>query len=194
MKHTLITPPAIEPVSLSEMREYLGITQADDTARDAIITARITAARQMVEDKTGRALITQTLTGWAMTFEQQMPLIGNLQSVTSIQYTNTAAQVVTLDPSAYIVDTVGHCVLPSYGNAWPSVLDVPSAVRVQYVAGYGSTADDVPQILREAIKFIVGQWENYQATIEGGLRPMTIPAAAWQLMQPEVDYRGLARA
>jgi hypothetical protein len=52
----------------------------------------------------------------------------------------------------------------------------------------------VPQILREAIKFIVGQWENYQATIEGGLRPMTIPAAAWQHMQPKVDYRGLARA
>lgn len=194
MKHTLTTPPAIEPVSLAEMREYLGITRADDTARDAIITARITAARQMVEDKTGRALITQTLTGWAMTFEQEMPLIGNLQSVTSIQYTNTAAQIVTLDPSAYIVDTVGNCVLPSYGNSWPSVLDVPSAVRVQYVSGYGPTAADVPQILREAIKFIVGQWENFQATIEGGLRPMTIPAAAWQLMQPEVDYRGLARA
>ena len=44
------TPPATEPITLAEMRLHLGITQTADTARDAIISARITSARQWAEE------------------------------------------------------------------------------------------------------------------------------------------------
>ena len=55
----IVTPPLIEPVSLAEVKEQIGI-QATDTVSDALITRRIVEARKYAEDYTGRALITQT--------------------------------------------------------------------------------------------------------------------------------------
>lgn len=51
--------PAAEPILLSEARAYLGIPEAF-TDRDAEITRLIRAARMTVENRTARALITQT--------------------------------------------------------------------------------------------------------------------------------------
>jgi hypothetical protein len=58
-----LTDPEIEPVTLAEMKRHLrgfvGVTEEDDD-----ITALITAAREWVEDYTGRVLVDQT---WRLT-------------------------------------------------------------------------------------------------------------------------------
>ena len=58
MTAALITPPALEPVSLAEAKAHLRIDGDDD---DALVTAAIVAARVHVEAATRRALIEQ---GW----------------------------------------------------------------------------------------------------------------------------------
>ncbi|WP_395406297.1 phage head-tail connector protein [Pseudoduganella sp. UC29_106] len=61
-----VSNPDIEPVSLEEMklhlREYDSMTEMDDT-----ISSLITAAREWVEQFTGRALVDQT---WRLTIER----------------------------------------------------------------------------------------------------------------------------
>lgn len=182
--------PAEEPITLAEMRAQIGVTRAEDTARDAIIINRIKTARLWCEAFTRRAFVTQEITGYADSFHSFFDLRCNLQSVTSVNYIDSAGVNQVLAPNQYLVDTVHHRVHPAYGVSWPATRDQPNAVWIVYQAGYGLISD-VPEDVKDALKFIVGQWENYQETIEGGQRPMTIPNAAKQLLNFHVDTRNI---
>ena len=189
MIHVVTTPPAVEPVSLAEMRSHLGIGQSSDTSRDAIIAGRITTARTMAESYTGQALITKTVTGYSNVFEDVICLLSPAKSITSINYIDTDGNSQTLDPAAYELDPITSIVVPAYGAIWPEAREKVNSVQVVYVAGYGNTAESVPAPILDAIKFMVGQWEQFQNTIEGGIRPLTIPNAAKELLAPYKDFR-----
>ena len=60
MSLQLITPPAIEPVTLAEAKAHLKVDTTDD---DTLITSLIAAARARAEWHTRRAFITQ---GWML--------------------------------------------------------------------------------------------------------------------------------
>jgi uncharacterized phiE125 gp8 family phage protein len=51
------TAPAVEPVTVQEMREYLSLGGTED---DTLLTGLITAARAALEKMTGRTFITTT--------------------------------------------------------------------------------------------------------------------------------------
>jgi len=195
MKHIIKTAPATEPVTLAEMRAHLGITQAAETARDTVITSRIATARQWAEDYTRRAFITQTWTGydddypWDPNEGYLIALRAPLVSVSSIKYLDVDGVQQTLSSSLYLVDTVGGVVVPAYAASWPAIREQLNSVQVEYVSGYGA-ASAVPGPIKEAIAFIVGQWEVFQSSIEGVMRPFTIPYAAKQLLDNYVDMRG----
>lgn len=190
MFHKLITPPEIEPVTLAEMRAHLGIFQADDTSRDGVIKGRIISARQWAETYTRIAFIKQTWTGYAVDFPRdrvglKLPLL----SVNSIKYRGSNNQLQTLDPAYYAADLDQGGIIPAYNTQWPAVLPFLNSVQVEYSSGFGEDAEDVPESIKEAIKFIVGQWEVFQSSIEGVMRPFTIPNAARQLLDSYVDMR-----
>lgn len=184
----IINHPSVEPVLLSEIRDQLGITSPDDTHRDLVMTIRITSARRWCEQHTGIAFITQTWTHYADCFGVYINLKANLQSVDSVKYIDGDGTLTTLDPSKYTVDLVNSRIHPSYGNVWPSPRLDPNSVQIQHVSGFGA-ASAVPEEIKDAIKFIVGHWENYQSTIEGAERIQTIPYAVTQLLQHHVDLR-----
>jgi len=194
MNHLLKTPPTAEPVMLAEMRSHLGITQAADTTRDNIITGRIISARQQSEYFTRLGFITQTWTGYAVDFAynpatcHRIRLKVPLVSITSVKYLDENGAQQTLDPSKYLVDLVTGCIVPAYNESWPTVRAQLNSVQVEYVIGYGNAAA-VPESIKDAIRFIVGQWEVFQSSIEGVLRPLTIPNAAKELLAPYVDCR-----
>ncbi|MBA4152482.1 MAG: hypothetical protein C0509_07970, partial [Acinetobacter sp.] len=188
--HRLKTAPVQEPVTLEEVRRALGNFDVSETTRDGIITARITAARQWCEDYTRTGFITQTWMAYGSEFGcAVIELRPPLQSVVSVKYVDTNGILQTLSPSTYLVDTVNHAIHASPNAVWPTTLDRYDSVQIEYVAGYGN-AGQVPEPIKEAIKFIVGQWEGFQATIEAGLRPQTVPWAAMQLLNYYRDYRG----
>ena len=57
MTMTLIKPPALEPVTLAEVRQFLRL---DGDSEDTLLTGLIKAARETLEVQTGLALINQT--------------------------------------------------------------------------------------------------------------------------------------
>ncbi len=61
----LKTAPAVEPISTSEAKLHLKLDS--DTTDDTLIAALITAAREIIENMTGRALINQT---WEMSLKE----------------------------------------------------------------------------------------------------------------------------
>jgi len=190
MKNRIKTQPAVEPVSLSEMRLQLGISQADDAVRDEVISARITSARRWAEQYTGIGFITQTWTAYDDCFQPFFDLKMDLKTIVSVKYIDTGGVQQTLEAENYLVDAVSSRLYPAYGITWPSTRNQVNAVEIEYTLGFGGAAS-VPEDIKDAIKFIVGHWENYQSDIEGAVKITTIPYAVEQLLRMYRDFRDL---
>src|SRR5690349_18189150 len=89
---TLVTGPALEPVSIIEARAQ---SKIDGSLQDGELASFLLAGRQHVENYTGRALISQTFDA---KFDYSWPYCGGYQillpkpktiSVTSISYVDT---------------------------------------------------------------------------------------------------------
>ena len=187
-----ITPPAIEPVTLTEAKAWARVELSDD---DSLITDIIQAARERVEADLKRALITQTKTLFFMAFpwsgyyslairgvglnpwwfpfaqgviELPYPM---LQAVTSVQYLDTNGTLQTIDPSQYVYTanaTPGR-IQPAYGTVWPVARPQIDAVQITYTCGYGATEASVPASTRLAMRaLIAANYENREAFMGGG--------------------------
>jgi uncharacterized phiE125 gp8 family phage protein len=182
----LITPPLIEPVSIAEVKEQIGIA---DNVLDGIISRRITEARKYAEDYTGRALITQTREKRWDNFVDEHELPSAL-TVVSFNYIGEDGTEYTIDPSYYVLDT--YATIPfvrlAYGYSWPYRRYERNAVRIQYTAGYGSTAATVEPLIREAIILLVGHWMNHQGQNENGITISRVPYAVRDMLDPYKLY------
>jgi len=146
------------------------------SVEDDLLNAIITAAREHVEDITRRAIITQT---WDY-FLGQFPSVdyiklpfGNLQSVSSVKYTDSDGDETTLTADdEYLVqqngEQCGFIILP-YGVSWPSFTAYPShPVAIRYVVGW-TTRALVPYKIKAAILLICADlYANREAQIVSG--------------------------
>jgi hypothetical protein len=162
------SPPAIEPVTLSDV--YLQ-SRIIDSSEDVLLTLLIGAARRYAEMYTGRSFITQSwrlvldsfpgmqMGGYAP-FGAGFTLPGNaillsrglVQSV-SITYTAMDGNVYTVPTTDYVAELSGDParLAPVFGKIWPIPLPQIGAVKIDYVAGYGLTAASVPEGIRQWI-------------------------------------------
>lgn len=177
--------PATEPVTLTEAKSHLRVDTTDD---DTLITELIKAARQVVENNTGRSLVTQT---WRLSldaFPRNSEAIrlerGPLVSVQSLTYVDTNGTTQTMAASKYVVDTLhieGEVAL-AHGEAWPNTRGDRNAVLVNYTAGYGA-ASAVPDALKAAIKLRLGDlFANREASIIGTIHTDNPAADAIEAM------------
>ena len=158
----LITAATTYPVTLAEAKLHCRVDIADD---DTLITALITAATEMAEQKTGRAIITQTLELTLDAFPEAFELTRvPVQSITSVKYYDTTGTQQTLSDTLYALDAADDFgfahISPVYGGTWPTTRDQINAVAVRYVAGYADAAS-VPQSIKNWILLMVStMYEN----------------------------------
>lgn len=171
MALTIITPPAEEPITVSEAKLSPSL-RVDTATDDTAIGTLITAARKLAENYSLHALVTQTIELVLDGFPDggiKVPM-PPLQSVTSIKYIDTDGTEQTLAASLYAVDTdsIPGMIVPAYDETiWPSTRDEINAVRVRYVAGFGGAAF-VPEDIKAWIKIMVGtMYDNPQAVVVG---------------------------
>ena len=167
---TVVKPPEIEPLDVSEAKQHLRFYLDHE---DELIRSLITAARMYCETFTGKAFITQEPRLTRDCFprngcEIRMPR-PPLQTITpnatytdlGITYTDVNGVDQDVDPSIYVVDPtpeVGRVAL-AYGETWPTdAIEQAGAVKVQYLAGYGSARSDVPETITAAMKLLIGHW------------------------------------
>lgn len=186
---SLYAAPAIEPVTVEEAKAHCRISVNDE---DALLTRLIKVGRSMVEERTQRALITQT---WDAKYDAwpcvglggafELPL-APLQSVTSITYVDTDGTTQTWDSASYQVSAPsgpiadrGRVAL-AYGYYFPVLRTLTlDAVRIRFVCGYGTAASSVPEDLRTAILFLVHEMYDRRAeTVQGQRSPNVIAADA----------------
>lgn len=185
-----ITQPSSEPVTLAEVKAQLSI-QTADTEVDAIITRRITEARQVVETITGRSIMPCQWEVVLDSFPDEIELFyPPATSIVSIKYIDLNQTEQTMDSADYALDSdsTPNWVLPAYGTDWPDTLDTINAVRVRYTSGYAS-ASDVPGPIKEALMLIVGHWMRYQGAVEAGINITRIPYAVECLLESYRVFR-----
>jgi uncharacterized phiE125 gp8 family phage protein len=155
MSLRLTVPPEESPVTLEEAKRHLDL-ESDDF--DDLVQGFLTAATELVQEAYWLQLITAT---WELKLDAFPDVIfaprGPLQSAT-IQYVDGTGATQTLSPSAYTVDNSSFPgrILPAYGSCWPSTRCHINAVTVAMVNGFGDSADDVPQPIRQAILIYTG--------------------------------------
>lgn len=193
MSLTIVTPPAEEPVTLTEAKNHLRVDLTDD---DSLISALIVAAREHAEAITRRAFITQTLKLSLDAFPANngpiyvpMP---PLQSVNSLKYFDTDGMEQTLtEGTDFLVDNESEPgrITPAPDTGWPVTQNRPNAVSVEFVAGFGD-ASKVPQGIKQAILLMVGHWyENREAVTMQGNNAGELPMAVDSLLMMHRIWR-----
>jgi uncharacterized phiE125 gp8 family phage protein len=116
-----------------------------------------------------------------------------VQSISHLKYTDSAGAVQTLvDGTDYTKDlyAVPARIVPYLNTAWPGLEDSPNAVEVEYVAGYGDAAANVPDTLLEAILLLLGDMflhrTNERADGKFTIRDPASEAAYWTLITPHI--------
>lgn len=177
----LLAGPAVEPVTLAEVKAHLRL---DATEEDAVLGACIVAARQACESFTGLSLISQSwqlyLDAWPVR-PIRLPR-PPLQAVTAVKVFTNDNELTTLDPSLYEVDTRSW---PGRLRSrapfpWPLVTRPLAGIEITFRAGYGDSWNDVPQALRLGLLMTVAElYENREAAGFAASLPTPI-AALWQ--------------
>lgn len=155
-----VTEPEFEPLTVAQAKAHLYV---DDDASDQIIAALIKVARLKIEGETHRALVQRTLDleidgGWPM--RGCMPYIAlpvnPVASVTSVTYVDGSSPEPTLAAANYTATLRNNAsyIVPAYSVTWPTVRNVPGAVKVRFVAGYADV-DSIPEPLVQAMKLYV---------------------------------------
>lgn len=175
--HIRTVAPAVEPVSAAQLAARLELGSPDGETT-AFFEDIIAEAREVCEEMSGRALITQT---WNLTLDRWPGTRGewwdgvregaitdmdagapgwvtlpryrlqSVESVTVYDDSDTSASVTVAD--TFIVDTQhepGRMILRR-GAVWPVALRAGNAIEIVYKAGYGDTLDSVPAALRNAV-------------------------------------------
>lgn len=168
-----LTEPAADPLTDIEVREHLNL---DDDVSPTLLSAFITAARQRAESFAELVFVQRNFGFYIDGFtskEIRIP-IAPLKSVVSVKYYDTNNVEQTLDPASYYVDSVSRIGRIVAVDCWPDTFPRPNAVTITVTAGYG-TADDVPQVLKQAMLLMVGDmYENREETTTDRLALMPI--------------------
>ncbi|WP_257098730.1 head-tail connector protein [Pseudovibrio flavus] len=175
MSTLLLTPPATEPVTLADVHMHLRLSH---THEDGLLTTLIKAARQQVEQKTGRALIAQK---WRLYLDKlpqdrcirlpHAPLASlvelSLYDPSGMQHVIGAGQILT--------DPASNPPRVKLQGPVPFALREMMGVEVDYIAGYGSLPEEVPESLRTAVLMLVAFWYERRSHVEDGLLTGLIP-------------------
>jgi uncharacterized phiE125 gp8 family phage protein len=186
------TPP---PWDLrGDVYKHLRLEQTTEMGpEDTWLQAAVATARSQCETFTGRQLIDAT---WELVLDSwwEEGLYRNgflliprppLRSITSVKYLDGNGVEQTLAASAYLAETQGGGVpatapIPEacqrgrlylkYGETWPTIQCQAEAVRIRFVAGYGTDPASVPLALRQGmLQLIAEMYERREEAIVGGV-------------------------
>ncbi len=186
---TLTTAATVLPLSLGEIKDYLGIGESDESEDPSLLGA-LRAAVISVERYTRRTLLTTTWTMWMDRFPgQALPWWNGVKqgadteltdlteaiivpkspliSVTSITAYHQDGTTTVASASNYIVDLASEParVALKASQTWPTdALRTINGAEVVFVAGYGPVGSDVPEDIRRALLIMIGDFhENREA-------------------------------
>jgi len=148
------TGPRIEPVSVEELKLFAKI-DTDDV--DSLLRGFIESVRFAAEEYMGRALIQQTIRllmdFWpSMIIELPRPPLLSVTKIATLDEDDTETEYDSDNYYVIIGSTPGKVILKQSVTAPYNSMRDYAGYLIEYKAGYGTDAKDVPSPIREAIK------------------------------------------
>lgn len=159
MAFDIVTEATTEPITLAEAKNFLRVDHAED---DMLISALITASRQMCEEYTRRILVTTTVDEYFDKFPKNSwnnlsNLIylsrGPVASITSVKYVDEIGSEVTLTSDQYITDVISEPARVQSTAGWFAAAGVVNQVIVRYVVG--SDVSSIPRPLIQGMMLVI---------------------------------------
>lgn len=174
MKRATVTPAVLPTAALAELKEWLGITSAQD---DAPLGNLLRAALDLCEDFTGQVPL-------AATFEELLPTSGDWQrlatgpvlAITQVEGVPADGARFALAASAYEID------IDAGGVGKVRVLSPGSAGRaaVRFSAGLAASWTALPEGLRQGVIRLAAHQHRARDDDRAGPVPPSAVAALWR--------------
>lgn len=149
-------PPAVEPLSLEEVKLHLRNNPGDTSEDKDIIAPLISAAREYCENYCGKSFAEQSITAYPEVSGTVTLPRGPVISVDSVTVDGEAVE--------YTADVRRGTV----------TVNKPGAV-ITYTAGY----EETPYLVRQAMLLLIGHWyTNREAVIQGSTAEIDIAVRA----------------
>lgn len=162
MNPIALVGPAVEPVSLAEMKAHLRLDGPDE---DALVEALIVAGRVTVERQTRLALIEQSwcfaLQTWPRDLSVPLPLYP-VRAIEEVRLSGEGGQDVVLSPAHYRLEPEGDVTRLVVDAAAPAPAGLPTRIEIDFACGFGSAPETVPEPLRLAIRRLVAYWFEHR--------------------------------
>jgi len=174
------------PLILPEVKEHIGVQHTED---DAYILSIIRAATRQAESYTGRKLINETITldldaheastGFYLPYSPYSSLTSFVTYASDSDVTGTAVPA-----AGYRVDGDNPARVVAVDGGW-SLYRAYKAATVVYVAGYGSSGEDVPDDLLHGVKALCADlYMNHGNKPGDGSMPLVAKA----LLEPYIIH------
>lgn len=174
MKRTIVTPAALAPAALTELKDWLGISTTQD---DAVLTALLRAALEACEAFTGQmplqAVVEEILPASA---DWQVLSVRPVQAITLIEGIPAEGARFALAASAYAVE------LDAEGGGRVRVLNPGSAGRiaVRCTAGLAASWTALPEGLRHGILRLAAHQHRARDDERSAPLPPAAVVALWR--------------
>lgn len=204
MHNTLLTGPTVEPVSLADAKSFLRIEHDDE---DTFIGELIEASRSYFEMKTQLALLSQT---WRLTFDQiptkpskddwwdgwregaiaslteprraiELPTAPLISVTQFLAYAEDDSSVEFTDFYPDTNSRPGRIALRNNG-IWPTATRGVANYQIDYVAGFGAAASNVPVDIRVALKQIIAHWYENREILSFDAAGRDVPMTALNII------------
>ena len=174
----LVTAPAVLPISLVEVKAQLRIEHADE---DTYLNRLIDVGVAMVDAKgvLGQPMISQTWAQWlpATPAHEVALALGPVQSVSAVKYfdVNGSMQTDTLSNFDIFGRSMNTVIKPKSGFNWPVAQQRSDAIKIEFVAGFGDAASDIPETIRHAMLMLIAFWYENRENELIGVTSKTLP-------------------
>lgn len=178
-----LTPPAMEPLTLVEIRAHLRLDTEDE---DALLLALAVVAREHLERETGLVLAARDfrlcLDGWPQDGIVTMAR-GPVRAVTSVTVYDGAGVPQVVDLDGHLLDGEAR---PA--RLWlrmaPETAQAMNGIEVEFSAGFGESGADVPETLKRAMLLHVAAMYATRGVIAADAQPAVVRPGYDRLIAP----------
>lgn len=186
MALTLISPPAVAPVDLAEFQAHMRREPGDDDEYLQHCLDTAVAQFDGVDGELGRALISQT---WRETFAavptqgQAVELyLSPVSSVASVEVFTLAGGWEAVPSSSIELFEEDGRFRVAAAATWPRPGQHRAPLRIEYVAGYGATADAVPKPVCHAVLLFAAHLYKAREPVVFDGTPVEVPLSIGRLV------------
>ncbi|MCD2172030.1 head-tail connector protein [Rhizobium sp. C4] len=183
MTHTIIAPPAAEPLTLAQVKAHLRL---DGSTEDALLAGLIATARHYLEATTGLALITQTLRFYRDDWPEDGLIqlaIAPLQTVESVTVYDASGNPQAVSLAGHVLDAASTPARLFLATQPPTSRPL-NGIEIDVVAGFGNTGAEMPDTLTRAMLMHVALMFELRGAVPAEMQPAAIPAGYDRLVSP----------